>query len=158
MQQCNKRTTLRGNKLEGIEKGGWRAGGMLTPLSLSVGSQITVVSSWWQVGDQKEADTPCLYAIHKADVNLVWTLKNPCPTPNFKMIFNKLWQHNCANAVCEVNGEFNQPMMRPNEFQDQQKEMLEGWCHCCLHVDPSTRRTTCKGHRHHMSPEVNKSH
>ena len=76
MQQRSKRTTPRGNKLKNIEKGRQRAGGLLTPLSLSGGSQITIVSSWRQVGDQKEDDTSCLYASHKVNVILVWTLKN----------------------------------------------------------------------------------
>jgi len=71
MQQRSKRTTPRGNKLKNIEKGRQRAGGLLTPLSLSGGSQITIVSSWRQVGDQKEDDTSCLYASHKVNVILV---------------------------------------------------------------------------------------
>jgi len=88
-------------------------------LSLFGGSQIAIVPSWQQAGDQKEVDTPCLYASHKADVILVWTSKNACLMPNFKMLFNELWQCNYANAVQDINEKFNQPMVGADDSRDQ---------------------------------------
>jgi len=119
MRQYSKRTTLRGDKLKNIEKGRQKMGGLLMPLSLSGGSQIVIVPSWRQAGDQKEDDTPCLYASHKADVILVWTLKNACPMPNFKMLFDELWQYNYTNMVWDINEKFNQPMVGADDSQDQ---------------------------------------
>jgi len=121
MQQHSERTTLRGDKLKNIEKGRQRVGGLLMPLSLSGGSQIAIVPSWWQAGDQKEDATPCLYASHKANIILVWTSKNACSMliPNFKMLFNELWQCNYANMVQDINKKFNQPMVGADDSQDQ---------------------------------------
>jgi len=89
------------------------------PLSLSGGSQLAIVPSWWQAGDQKEDDTPSLYASHKANVILVWTSKNMHPMPNFKMLFNELWQCNYAKVVWNINKKFNQPMVGADDSQDQ---------------------------------------
>jgi len=89
------------------------------PLSLSGGSQIMIVPSWQRVGDQKEDDTPCLYTSYKADVILVWTSKNVCSMPNFKMLFDELWQCNYTNTVRDVNEKFNQPMVGADDSWDQ---------------------------------------
>ena len=158
MRLHSKRSTPRGDKLKGVEKGRRRAGGMLTPLSFSMGSQIMIIPSWQQAGEQKEADAPCLYAIHKADVILVWTSKNTHPMPNFEMIFHGLWQRSYANTVQGVNGEFNQPTVRPNDPWDQRKKILESRPHCCLHIDLTTSRTMHKGRTHLVLLEIDTSH
>jgi len=84
------------------------------PLSLSGGSQIAIVPSWQQAGDQKEDDTPYLYTSHKADVILVWSSKNACP-----MLFDELWQCNYTNTVWNVNKKFNQPIVGADDSWDQ---------------------------------------